>query len=273
LKRDGHIHSPFCPHGTNDNFEQYIDRAIQLNYSEISFTEHAPLPRGFNDPTPDKDSGMDPSKLELYIARLNELQKRYKTQIQINIGLEVDFIKGYEQETTQFLNEYGPYLDDSILSVHFLEHQGNYYCVDFSANMFEEMTKVYSSVDTIYDCYFSTLHQSITADLGKYKPRRIGHITLVHKFQKLFQPEKDFTPTILSILSSMKEQGLQLDYNGAGIKKEYCAEPYPPEWIVKEAIKQKIPLVYGSDAHSAKDLEQGFEFLFAKQLFTSPTKF
>ncbi|MFC4321097.1 histidinol-phosphatase HisJ [Litchfieldia salsa] len=273
MKRDGHIHSPFCPHGTKDDFEEYIERAIRLNYDEISFTEHAPLPHGFDDPTPDKDSGMDPTNLEPYIARLSELKKKYKTQIRINIGLEVDFIKGYEKEITQFLNEYGPFLDDSILSVHFLEHEGKYDCVDFSASVFEEMTKRYSSVDAIYERYYNTLNQSIIADLGTFKPRRIGHITLVHKFQKLFKPEKDYSSMLFTILTNIKESGLQLDYNGAGVKKEYCEEPYPPEWIVKEAIKQKIPLVYGSDAHSAKDLEQGFEFLHATHLFTSPTKF
>ncbi|MBD8068988.1 histidinol-phosphatase HisJ [Bacillus sp. PS06] len=271
MKIDGHIHSPFCPHGTNDEFKQYIERAIELGYSEISFTEHAPLPLNFEDPTPDKDSGMDPTKLEKYISYLQKLQKRYKSQININIGLEIDFIKGYEEETRKFLEEYGPYLDDSLLSVHFLECQGNYYCLDFSASMFKQMIQVFSSVDAIYENYFDTLHKSITTDLGQYKPNRIGHITLVHKFQKLYPAKKDFRSSILSILNQMKEHRLQLDYNGAGVKKEFCGEPYPPQWVIKEAIKQKIPLVYGSDAHSAKDLEQGFDSLYANHLFTSPT--
>ena len=26
--RDGHIHSPYCPHGSSDRFEQYIKKAI-----------------------------------------------------------------------------------------------------------------------------------------------------------------------------------------------------------------------------------------------------
>ncbi|WP_078545076.1 histidinol-phosphatase HisJ [Litchfieldia alkalitelluris] len=273
MKTDGHIHSPFCPHGTKDEFEQYIKRAIALNYSEISFTEHAPLPLDFVDPTPDKDSGMEFSKLEDYISQLQNLKRKFQSDIKINIGLEVDYILGFEEGITDFLNEYGPYLDDSILSVHFLRKENNYYCVDFSADMFKQMISIFSSVDHIYQSYYDTLEQSIKADLGKFKPKRVGHITLVHKFQKLYQPEMDYSSKIKAILSEIKAHNLELDYNGAGMKKEFCAEPYPPQWIVEEAIKQKIPLVYGSDAHSAKDLEQGYQYLYAKHLFTSPTRF
>ena len=44
LKKDGHIHTPYCPHGTLDPFQNYIEKAIQNDFQEISFTEHAPLP-------------------------------------------------------------------------------------------------------------------------------------------------------------------------------------------------------------------------------------
>ncbi len=272
MKVDGHIHTPYCPHGSSDTFEEYITRAIELNYDEISFTEHAPLPPNFIDPTPDKDSGMDYSRLENYLSDLKQLQIKYQQDLKINIGLEVDFIEGYERETELFLNEYGPYLDDSILSVHFLKKEDNYYCVDFSADMFKTMIPIFSSIEVIYETYYDLLKKSIQAELGRYKPKRIGHITLVHKFQKLFPCSRDFSQEINSILREMANYKLQLDYNSAGVVKPYCEEPYPPEWIVKEAIKQKIPLVYGSDAHSAKDLEQGYGFVYAKYFLTSPTK-
>ncbi len=33
--KDGHIHSHYCPHGTNDSFEMYIENAIKNGYDEI----------------------------------------------------------------------------------------------------------------------------------------------------------------------------------------------------------------------------------------------
>ena len=119
MKIDGHIHTPFCPHGSADLFEQYIEKAIMNRFTHISFTEHALLPPTFHDPTPDKDSGMVVNQLPHYIRQLNDLKLYYKNKIQINIGLEIDYISGYEKETIAFLNEFGPQLDDAILSVHF----------------------------------------------------------------------------------------------------------------------------------------------------------
>ena len=57
--KDGHIHTPYCPHGTDDKFEQYVEKAIKVGLDEISFTEHFPLPKGFTDPAPNNDSSIN----------------------------------------------------------------------------------------------------------------------------------------------------------------------------------------------------------------------
>lgn len=261
MKTDNHIHSPFCPHGSTDSFEKYINRGIELGLTEMTFTEHAPLPKGFIDPTPEKDSGMDAALLTTYFHELQKLKEQYKNQITIKAGLEVDYIEGFEQETTAFLNEFGPYIDDSILSVHFIQYQHQWYCIDFSADHFSEISSKLGSVDAVYTSYFNTLEKSITADLGPYKPRRIGHITLVHKFQHRYKPFKNFDNRIYQILEAIQQQNYQLDYNGAGVVKPLCREPYPPERFAKRAVELGIPLLYGSDAHQAKDLGQGYQSL------------
>ncbi|HHY21833.1 MAG TPA: PHP domain-containing protein, partial [Bacilli bacterium] len=53
---DGHVHTPFCPHGSKDELEEYVLRAIELGLTGLTFTEHAPLPLSFEDPTPEQDS-------------------------------------------------------------------------------------------------------------------------------------------------------------------------------------------------------------------------
>ncbi|WP_458412209.1 histidinol-phosphatase HisJ [Schinkia sp. CFF1] len=271
MKIDGHIHSPYCPHGSKDSFEQYIERAIALGYGEISFTEHAPLPENFSDPTPDKDSGMNPDYIDLYISDLLKLKEKYRTKIKINIGLEVDYIIHFEKETTKFLNKFGQFLDDSILSVHFLYHQGNYYCLDFSVEEFGRIISIFGATEKVYEAYYQLLKESIKQDLGPFKPRRIGHMTLVSKFQKKYPCTENFSGEILSILDLIKDKTMSLDYNGAGVNKQYCLEPYPSEWIVKEADKRKIPLIYGSDAHVSRDLNQGYDQLVPTITLSSPT--
>jgi histidinol-phosphatase (PHP family) len=257
MKIDGHIHSPYCPHGTKDSFHEYIERAIILGYEEITFTEHAPLPAGFDDPVPDSDSGMNPDFLEAYIRDLEILKKEYKGNIIIKTGLEVDYIEGYEEGTTQFLDTFGPHLEDSVLSVHFLFKKGRYDCLDFSKENFGRMIDFYGSVDTIHHSYYQTVLKSVTANLGKYKPNRIGHITLADKFKKDFPPAGLFRQEIETVLEEVAKRNMELDYNGAGYFKKGCGVSYPPPEIAMMAIELGIPLVYGSDAHQAKDLNQG----------------
>lgn len=269
---DGHIHTPFCPHGTADSFEAYIEWAIQQKVDEISFTEHAPLPKGFIDTTPTKDSAMSAKQLSEYIEKIRILKEEYKRHIRINIGLEIDYLAEYEHDITDWLNEIGPQLDDSILSVHFIKLNSKYYCIDYSADYFGKIAQVAGSVERVYERYYDTLKKAILSDLGKFKPKRIGHLTLARKFQLKYPPVKDFQQTETELLQLIKKQKLALDYNGAGVNKEYYRQPYPPSSLVEQAIALGIPLVYGSDAHQVKDLGQGFQQLHRKAVFVKPSQ-
>lgn len=259
--KDGHIHTPYCPHGSLDSFHQYIEKAIQAGTSEISFTEHAPLPSNFKDPTPDEDSGMDLKLLEAYLFDLDQLKKEYKQDIVISTGLEIDYITGFELETTSFLNTYGKYLDDSILSVHFLLAHEDYVCIDYSKEVFLKFVQKLGNPMSVYKLYYKTVMDSITSDLGIFKPKRIGHITLAHKFQHALPKTVDDHEDILAILVEIKNRNMELDVNSAGFAKPFCKESYPPLPYVSLAKKLGIPLVFGSDAHQAKDLHQHYNLI------------
>lgn len=261
MKRNGHIHTPFCPHGTKDSFEQYIEQAIQAGFEDITFTEHAPLPTNFVDPTPLQDSGMQPKDVDTYIKTLQNLQVQYANNIKIRIGFEVDYIMGYEEETKQWLHTYGPVIDDAILSVHFLKINGEYICIDYSDSVFMDTVQKVGSVERLYHMYYDTVQQSIEADLGTFKPKRIGHPTLIHKFQHAHQETIDDHEQIEHVLQSIKHHNYELDVNSAGYAKKFCLESYPPIRYIEHAKQLQIPLVFGSDAHQAKDFDQFFEEL------------
>lgn len=257
-KKDGHVHTPFCPHGTTDELEAYVEQAIKENFDSLTFTEHAPLPLGFKDPTPSENSAMKLVDIDSYISEIQSLKDKYRNHITIHTGLEVDYIKEFEKETTQFLNKYGKFIDDSILSVHFLKLDEQFFCMDYDEKTFGLMIDVAGSLQNLHSMYYRELIHSINSDLGNFKPRRIGHITLVNKFQKIYPVTFPTESTILNVLQAIKEQKLEIDFNVAGLRKEYCGETYPGEWIAKMAKKQKIPLIYGSDAHSARDIGKNY---------------
>lgn len=257
IKHDRHIHTPFCPHGSKDTLAEYVEQALDLGLSVISFTEHAPLPKGFIDTVPDKNSAMSADSLALYLESCLEIKESYSDKIQINIGLEVDYIQGYEKETTAFLNKWGPQLDDSILSVHFLKpHGSDYICLDYGVNTFEELLVQCGSLKNVYQLYYDTLLKSIACQLGAFTPKRIGHISLVRKFQKLFPKNFDDAHFLDQTLKAIAYHNKSLDVNAAGLFKEHCQEVYPPTSWLDRAKKMNIPLIYGSDAHVSKQLGQ-----------------
>ncbi len=257
IKRDGHIHTPFCPHGSKDAMEEYVERLIALGYTHITFTEHAPLPRDFIDPVPEKDSAIQFGQMDDYLKEIDRLKRKYDGRIVILAGLEVDYIEGYEEGTKELLTKYGPFLDDSILSVHFLKKDGAWYCLDYSDETFGKMTEAYGGVDAVHEDYYRAVLSSIRSDLGPYKPKRIGHMTLANKFQKLYPTTRSFSRDISTILEAILANGLEVDYNGAGVIKPHCGESYPPEPVIRKAYGMGIPVVYGSDAHTVRGLDQG----------------
>ena len=262
MKRDGHIHTPFCPHGTADTLESYIEKAIASGFLDISFTEHAPLPPSFTDTTPLKDSGMSVGVLHQYLDAVEAAKDAYKNDIQIRVGLEVDFIAGFEEETRTFLNEIGPRLDDSILSVHFVQAGSRYFCMDYSADVFMAFADAAGSIEAAYDIYYDTVENSIAAELGPFKPKRFGHPTLAHKFQLAHGNAVDDALRIKGIIDKIAEADGELDVNSAGFFKPDCLEPYPPVKWIQYADSLGIPLVFGSDAHSAKGLHQGYDRIY-----------
>lgn len=258
-RKDGHIHSPFCPHGSKDEMDEYVKEAIKQGFHTITFTEHAPLPEKFTDPVPDQDSAMAQKDLSAYLKSIQHLQAQYHGQISICSGLELDFIEGYERETQEFIDIYGHELDELILSVHFLKMpDGSYICLDFDESAFAKAIEANGSLHSLYDLYYRTVLKSVESKLCFPCPVRIGHISLVHKFQSRFPRNFSDKSMIQNVLSAIKDKGFGLDINGAGLTKPLCQETYPPEFAIFEARDLGIPLVYGSDAHSASGIGQGY---------------
>lgn len=261
-KRDGHVHSHYCPHGSNDSFEEYLTKAIELGIEEITFTEHMTMPEGLVLYGIDKEflSSAAPNieEMKKYLKEASYYKEKYKDKIKINVGLEIDYVEGYEEKIKKMLDSYGEYLDEGILSVHFLRLDDGYHCLDMSVDDFGNIAKTLGGVDKVYDKYFETLIKSMDADLGMYKPKRIGHPTLVRIFNAKYPITYDNEELIDRVINKIKEKEYEIDYNTAGLRKPYCNETYPSGIFLDKVIKNNINMVKGSDAHSAKDVGKGF---------------
>lgn len=260
LKRDGHIHTPFCPHGSKDPLNAYVEEALRLGKETISFTEHFPLPDDFRDVAFRRACSLLWEEVPDYLAAIEKVKKAYEGRIRIYKGFEIDYLEGKEMQLKQDLARIGEQIEDSILSVHIIRWQDVYYDIDLE-DEFQCLLEKIDSVEKIYDLYFETVLKSVTSDLGGYKPKRIGHPTLVRIFNKKYPT--NYEPVMLyhQILDEMKMRGLAIDYNVAGLRKVFCGETYPSGLFLSLAKEKQISFVIGSDAHEVKHMALTEELL------------
>ncbi|MCV6900661.1 hypothetical protein OE165_26870, partial [Escherichia coli] len=93
---------------------------------------------------------------------------------------------------------------------------------------------LYGSIEQVYQSYYDQIYSSILSSLGRYKPNRIGHITLVQKFKQLFPFE--MTPALCQkvtlCLEETEKKGMSLDFNTSGLRKTYARSIYLDQWMI-----------------------------------------
>ncbi|WP_088072258.1 histidinol-phosphatase HisJ [Gottfriedia luciferensis] len=269
MKVDGHTHTQYCPHGTGDEVEIMIERAIALGFSEYHITEHTPVPDSFKNALKPEEAintlAMSEKNVDEYLKEMFLVREKYKDRIQIKIGFEYDYLPNEEVWFKNFLKEYGKYCDTGILSVHYLEGHNGYHCIDYSAeDTLVGLVKHYGSTEAFQIAYYDLVKQSILDDFGRFKPNRIGHMTLCNKFMQFLKCED--TAKIIKkqtdLLNLVKEKNYILDYNTAGLFKPFCGETYPPNHVVQLAKSLKIEFMYGSDSHGVEDIGRGYDVFF-----------
>jgi len=253
IKRDGHIHTPFCPHGTKDTLEAYANEAIRLGNEEITFTEHFPLPLGVTTQNFARECSLLDEEVSSYLEAVTEIRRKFKGKLKINKGFEVDYVEGFEEEITKSLNQYGEEIEDAILSVHFVRYEGKCYAIDYLPE-FEALLNTIGSLEDIYDLYFRTLLKSVEADLGPFKPKRIGHPGLIRIFNQKYPISYDDKGLFNEIVSKMLVEGYEVDFNVAGLRKIDCKETYPSGKLLELIKSYDIKCVGGSDAHQVAQM-------------------
>ncbi|MDF7626754.1 histidinol-phosphatase HisJ [Lactobacillaceae bacterium L1_55_11] len=264
LKKEGHSHTKFSHHGSQEPLDAYIDRALELGFDDYVVTEHAPLPdrfyADFQGPAEMlTTSAMTKDELNQYRAEVDRVKNKYAGKIHIKAGLEVDYLPGYDREIHDFLKENADWLEEVVLSVHFMANdQGVVGPIDYDeqtlADYFPTEMK---QPQRLFARYFDTVAASLAVTDGLAFPIRVGHLTLIRKYQHYFDLpgfDDSVKQQVQAILTDMQARGLAVDFNAAGYSKPYNGQSYPTFDIVAQAVQQGLPLVYGSDAHRVSEL-------------------
>lgn len=225
MRVDLHNHTTLCNHAIG-SMDEYIQKAIELGINVYGFSEHAPM-KNFED---GYRLILDDKKL--YETSIKELQEKYKDQIKILLGYEVDYLKG-----DYILDEIkDAQVDYLIGSVHYLgkwgfdnpEYIGGYKDKD---------------INLIWEEYFEAIKQMAQTKLFNI----VGHLDLIKVFNYL--PTKDIKTIAKDALQEIKNANMAIEINAAGFRKP-IKEQYPSLELLELSFELDIPITFSSDAHS-----------------------
>lgn len=241
-----HTHCNYCD-GKGSALDM-LNKAKELGYEALGFSSHAPLPF-------DNDYSMQQENLSSYLNTITELKN--DTDIQVYLGLEIDFLEGYLQPTDanwQSLNldyvigsVHGlMYSDDKqdMLSVDGLDDDVDYLIQDIYQN---------DSRKLIEDYYqkVAKLCQSGGLDI-------LGHYDLVKKHNRRLSFFDESAPwyrdVAISTLDAVAKSGVIMEVNFGGMLRGATDDIYPPLWLLKEAYKRNISVQINADAHAPHHL-------------------
>jgi histidinol-phosphatase (PHP family) len=164
-----------------------------------------------------------------------DAKEKYRDKINILIGYEVDYIRGYVDDRVISAD-----VDYLIGSVHFIDEWG------FDNPEFIGQYKN-KNIDEIWQKYFDTIEEMANSKLFDI----VGHIDLIKIFK--FMPKKSIKDLSKKALLAIKKSGMSIELNVAGYRKP-IGEAYPSKEILEEAYKLDIPITFGSDAHSKEQV-------------------
>ena len=260
-----HTHTVFCD-GKAD-VEAMCCAAHAKGFSSLGFSSHAPITKKTGIIS---DWHIKEEKLNEYIDTVEAARKRWKGKLEIFLGMEVDYIKGYCGPADPDIQALP--MDYFIGSIHYLISPKN--GEPFNADEYpENFVNVLAHFDhdgkALCEAYYDAFN-SMVSDGGS---DILGHIDLIKKNNGLynfFSADESWykkilvkTADIIALARSEAEKNggsaPVAEVNTGAIIRGYTAEPYPSPDLLKLLKERNVPLVLNADAHAPEHLGGAYE--------------
>ena len=198
-----HSHSLYCD--GRANMEDFIRFALSEGFTSYGFSSHAPLP--FSTAWTMEWDAMDD-----YLAEFHRLKAKYAGQIELYIGLEIDYLNEESNPSVVRFRELP--LDYRIGSVHLLyDDKGEIVDVDVTADKFCRVVDKHFNGDLVrvVHLYYDRLMRMV--ELGGFDI--VGHADKMHYNASAYHP---------GLLDEPWYDALIQEYFDASARKGYSVE-------------------------------------------------
>ncbi len=243
-----HTHTTFSDgHAT---MEDFVRGAIELGFSSLGFTSHAPFPYKTR-------WTMDVENRDAYVAEFERLKEKYKGQIELYLGLEIDYLNESHNQTTWPTKDMP--LDFRIGSIHtVIDDEGQVQEIDCKLEQFRDIlyNRFGGDVRKICECYWRRMMRMVelgNLDIIGHPGKMVSHLAV----------EIDG-----EVLNYDWHKKLEADFYDLVAQKGYFVEMntklfdtrgrfFPRGEIYPFLRDKKIKIVVNSDAHFPEKINAG----------------
>ena len=249
---DYHVHSNNSFDGKN-SIEEMCKKAIEINLSEICFTEHFSV-----DP---RDISYHVLNYEKYFSEIEKAKEKFSDKIKIKCGLEIGepHLKQYKKDLEKEMKRMN--LDFRIGSIHNID--------GVKLRLYMQNKNKYD----IYYNYFNEIYEMVkNSDIDI-----VGHMDLMKRYAYEIYGNynfNDYKEVIEKILKEVISREIGIEINGSGFFNK-VGESYPSKEILVlyKNLGGEI-ITVGSDSHFCESLaeynakmiellkEIGFKYIF-----------
>ncbi len=238
-----HSHCNFCDGRSYP--EDFVRFAVARGFRAYGFSSHSPLPF-------ETFWNMSRDDMDEYLAEIARLKAKYEGQIELYVGLEIDFLdRTYNASIPYFKNL--P-LDYRIGSIHFLPlspvlEERNMACIDGAYSEFARTVDAFFEGDIrrMVRRYFEAEMEMVEAggiDI-------VGHIDKIYmngqRYPGFSLDAEWYRRPLLDLLDFVRERGLMVEVNTKNLVKK--GETYPHRQFLGELHSRCIPVMVNSDCH------------------------
>ncbi|WP_428655350.1 histidinol-phosphatase [Runella sp.] len=249
-----HSHSHYCD--GKGSPEEQVQGALAQGLRAFGFSSHCPVPF-------ENKWSMKAERMTDYLAETNALKVKYAGQIELYVGMEVDFLP----ETLG--PKSFPMLDYCVGSVHYVELNqfGQPWEIDGSSVEFLEcLDTLYSGdIRAVIQKYYGIIRQMVDTD----PPQIMGHLDKIkmhNAARHLFdESEPWYVEEVEQTLQAIAKAGIITEINTRGNYKRDL-DLYPSSWIIKRMHELNIPICINSDSHRPEEITASFPLAFQTAL-------
>jgi len=235
-----HNHSTFSD--GKFSAEENVLAAIEKNMISIGFSDHSYT--DFDPNTYCMKEGMLPS----YIAEIQRLKEKYKDQIEVYLGMELDGFSVLEDRTS---------FDYILACCHYVRKDGMQFSVDHDKNW--QIRDVATYFDGDYLAYSRMYYDGYVESIRRDKPDILGHFDLPTKFSLVDENAPAYRKMATEALIACLEVTPIIEMNTGAISRGYRSVPYPAVYLLDEIKAHGGKIVLGADSHHINNLTFYFD--------------